>query len=246
MKPRIGITPAPSTDDLGYATFYRFCLSDTYVRAVMSAGGIPVILPTIVEDVEESLQHVDGLLLSGGGDIDPAAFGEENVHPRTYGIDHDRDRYETTAYAVARSHDLPVLCICRGIQVMNVAVGGTLIQDIADSVDNAIVHRQHELGKGRDDVSHTVTFEAGPNPVRDIMGTDTVETNSFHHQSIKAVAPGLELAATAEDGVIEAIWDPTLTFGIGVQWHPEMLAARRPEQAALFTALVRHAGAVKV
>ncbi|MEJ7837784.1 MAG: gamma-glutamyl-gamma-aminobutyrate hydrolase family protein [Thermomicrobiales bacterium] len=246
MKPRIGITPSPSTDDLGYATFYRFALSDTYVRSVIAAGGIPVILPTIVEDVEESLHGLDGLILSGGGDIDPARFGDTDVHHNTYGIDDPRDQYEIAAYTIARQRDLPVLCICRGIQVMNVVVGGDLFQDVTDQIPNSIIHRQTELGKTRDDTSHTVTFESGENPVREIAGKDSIETNSYHHQSIRNVAPELRLAATTSDGVVEALWDPQMRFGIGVQWHPEMLAAHRPEHAAYFQALVTAAWLVTV
>jgi putative glutamine amidotransferase len=244
LKPRIGITPSPSTDDLGYATFYRFALSDTYVRSVIAAGGIPVILPTIVEDVEESLAGIDGLILSGGGDIAPQLFGDSESHPNTYGIDEARDRYEVAAYKIARDRDLPVLCICRGIQVMNVAVGGNLFQDVADQVADPIVHRQTELGKTRDETSHTVTFEAGENPVREIAGADQIETNSYHHQSVKDVAPELRLAATTSDGVVEALWDPAMRFGVGVQWHPEMLAARHEEHAAFFRALVKQASLV--
>jgi putative glutamine amidotransferase len=244
MKPRIGITPSPSTDDLGYATFYRFCVSDTYVRSVIAAGGLPVILPPIVEDVEASLAGLDGLILSGGGDIDPARFGDTETHPRTYGIDHARDSYELAACGIAREHDLPVLFICRGIQVMNVAAGGNLYQDVADQIHGAIVHRQSELGKTRDDTCHTVYLEAGENPLRDILGADRIETNSYHHQSVKDVAPRLRLAATTSDGVVEALWDPQMRFGIGVQWHPELLSPHHPEHAALFTALVEQAAVV--
>lgn len=244
MKPRIGITPSPSTDDLGYATFYRFALSDTYVRSVIAAGGLPVILPTIVEDVDQSLAGLDGLILSGGGDIDPVRFGDTELHPNTYGVDDPRDRYEIAAYNLALQQDLPVLCICRGVQVMNVAAGGNLYQDVTDQVTNSIIHRQTELGKTRDDTSHTVTFESGDNPVRTIAGSDQIETNSYHHQSIKDVAAELRLAAMTSDGVVEAIWDPRMRFGIGVQWHPEMLAATRPEHAAFFSALVEQAALV--
>lgn len=244
MKPRIGITPSPSTDDLGYGTFYRFCLSDTYVTSVIAAGGLPVILPTIVKDIEESLAGIDALLLSGGGDLDPARFGDSNMHPNTYGIDDDRDDYEVAAFNLAIQRDLPVLCICRGIQVMNVAMGGTLWQDIADQIPDSLIHRQSALGKTRDDTSHTVTLESGDNPFRAIFGTDSIETNSYHHQSIKEVAADLRLAGTTSDGVVEAIWHPGMRFGLGVQWHPEMLAARRPEHATLFSSLVQQAALV--
>jgi putative glutamine amidotransferase len=244
MKPRIGITPAPSTDNLGHGTFYRMTLSDTYLRAVIAAGGLPVILPTMVKDVEESLAGIDGLILSGGGDIDPARFNDPATHATTYGIDADRDFYEIEAFKLALRRDLPTLCICRGIQVMNVAAGGTLWQDIADQAPGSLNHRQSQLGRTQDDTSHRVTLEPGDNPFRAIVGASTIETNSYHHQAVKDVAPELRLGGTTSDGIVEAIWHPDMRFGLGVQWHPEMLAANHPKHAAFFSALVNEAARV--
>ena len=237
MKPLIGITPTPSTDEMGHGTFYRYCLSRTYVDSVRAAGGIPVILPTDKVDLEATLGRLDGLLLSGGSDLDPALYGDSEVHETTYGIDDERDSYETVAFRYAVEHDLPTLCICRGIQVMSVALGGTLVQDIPTQVPNAIEHRQHNAGKMRDDVGHTVEVMEG-NPLRAIVGASSFEVNSFHHQSVKTPGKDLVVVATAEDGVIEALWHPGMRFGLGVQWHPEMLAAKFPKHAAIFDAFV--------
>ena len=244
MKPRIGITPSASTDDLGHGTFYRFNLSDTYVRAVIAAGGTPVIIPPLIQDVEDALRGLDGLVLSGGGDIEPSLFNDPEQHPKTYGIDANRDRFEIAAWDFAAQHDLPVLCICRGIQVMNVAAGGTLWQDIEDQVPGSIPHRQSEIGRKQDETCHTVTLEPGDNPFRNILGSDSVETNSYHHQAIRDVAPGLMLGASTSDGVVEAIWNPQMRFGLGVQWHPEMLQQKFDDHAKLFRALIDAASRV--
>ncbi len=238
MKPLIGVTPSPSVDSAPHGTFFRYALARTYVDAVHAGGGIPVILPASERDVSSVLGRLDGLVLSGGGDIDPARFGDSTVHPKTYGIDDDRDRYEITAWRHAVQTDLPALCICRGIQVMNVAQGGTLIQHLPDPAPTGVAHRQHELGKGRDDVGHSVIFADGDHPLRRILNRDRLEVNSFHHQAVLAPGSDLEVIATAPDGVIEGLWHPGMHFGLGVQWHPEMLAAAHPAHAALFTALV--------
>lgn len=245
MKPLIGITPSPSFDTMGHGTFYRYCLSRTYVDSVRAAGGTPVILPTDRADLTETLSRLDGLLISGGGDLDPATYRDSEVHDTTYGIDDERDSFEILAYRHACGHDLPTLCICRGIQVMAVTQGGTLVQDIPSQISRSIEHRQHDIGKMRDDVSHQVTI-ADDNPLREIVGATTFEVNSFHHQSVKDPGQDLQVIAVADDGVIEALWHRTMRFGLGVQWHPEMLACRHPQHAALFNAFVLAATAVSV
>lgn len=242
MKPLIGITPSPTEDEMGHGSFYRYALSRTYVDAVRAAGGVPVILPTDRQELDDILPRLDGLLIGGGGDLDPVLYGDADVHETTYGIDHDRDQFEIDAFRLAESRDLPTLCICRGIQVMAVAMGGTLTQDITSSDPDALEHRQHQLGFMRDAVSQSVVVAPG-NPLSEAVGSERVEINSFHHQSVDSAGPTLNVIATAEDGVIEALWHPGMTFGIGVQWHPEMLAADRPEQASIFRALVQAASA---
>jgi putative glutamine amidotransferase len=237
MKPLIGITPSPGIDELGHGTFYRYSLSRTYVDSVRSAGGTPMILPTDIHDIEDSLGRLDGLIISGGGDLDPATYGDPVTHERTYGVDHERDTYETQAFRFAVATDLPTLCICRGIQVMAVAQGGTLVQDIPSQVPGALEHRQSNLGKMRDEVSQTVHIPNG-NPLGDIMGQSELEVNSFHHQSVNYPGADLVVVASTSDGVIEALWHPQMQFGLGVQWHPEMLATRFSRHAALFSAFI--------
>jgi putative glutamine amidotransferase len=222
---------------MGHGTFYRYALSRTYVDSVRSAGGIPVILPTDPQDLEDILPRLDGLLISGGGDLDPSLYGDTEVNDATYGIDTDRDTFELEAFRYAESHDLPTLCICRGIQVMAVAMGGTLEQDIPSSNPDALEHRQHNAGKMRDDVSQSVAISPG-NPLADAVGSEHLAVNSFHHQSVKSPGPTLVTVATAEDGIIEGLWHPGMKFGLGVQWHPEMLAHKLPEHASIFRALV--------
>lgn len=243
MKPLIGITPSPGIDTMGHGTFYRYCLSRTYVDSVRSAGGTPVILPTDSGELEETLSRLDGLLISGGGDLDPSLYGDNTLHEKTYGVDDERDTYEVQAWLWAVAHDLPTLCICRGIQVMAVAQGGTLIQDISSQTPGAIEHRQHNIGKMRDDVSHSVSIEEN-NPLREIVGDAAFDVNSFHHQAVREPGNDLVAIATADDGIIEALWMPEMRFGLGVQWHPEMLAQEFPKHAALFSAFVTEAARV--
>ncbi|CAA9570830.1 MAG: hypothetical protein AVDCRST_MAG87-2393 [uncultured Thermomicrobiales bacterium] len=177
MNPLIGITPSASVDDAPHGSFFRYALARTYVDAVQAAGGIPVILPESVRDVSSLLERLDGLILSGGGDLDPSTFGESQRHSKTYGIDPERDRFEITAWQYAAAHDLPTLCICRGIQVMNVGQGGTLIQHLPDTLPPGIAHRQHERGKGRDEVGHAVTLVDGDHPLQRILDRHTIEVN---------------------------------------------------------------------
>lgn len=243
MKPLIGISPTPNEVDFSHGHFRRYALANTYTSAVVAAGGIPVILPTHTEAIEDTLNRLDGLIVSGGGDLHAALWGEEN-HPEANGMDDERDEYELTAIRKVVSIDMPLLGICRGIQTINVALGGSLIQDIPSQVPESDQHRQHKSGKMRDERFHTVTIDEGPNLLYQIHGEKEMETNSFHHQAIRDPGVGVEIIAKAADGTIEAVWLPKMTFGLAVQWHPEMLAANYPDQAAIFTALV-NAAAVK-
>lgn len=240
-RPLIGITPTPSTSTFNHGTFYRYCLSDTYVKAIWQGGGSPVILPWVSDTPEDILDELDGLILSGGGDIDPDRFGQDR-HEKTDGVDDDRDRFELALMRAAAERNFPTLAICRGIQVMTVAFGGTIQQHVPD-VSDGVQHRQHEAGIGQHDPSHKVVLENTPNPISELLGTSELMVNSFHHQAPDEVPAPLQVAGRAEDGVIEAIWHPGMAFGIGVQWHPEMLAANHPEHAAFFRALVEAAKA---
>lgn len=243
VKPIIGISPSPSESSFDHGHFRRYALADTYTKAILAAGGIPVILPLHSEAVDDTLDALDGIIFSGGGDIDPKHWNEEK-HPVADGFDDERDAFELQAIRKVVERDIPMLGICRGIQTVNVALGGSLIQDIADQMPGAQQHRQHKDGMLRDALSHWVTVTKGDNLLYRIHGDTQMRTNSFHHQAVKEPAKDLEIIATTPDGVVEAMWHPMMTFGLAVQWHPEMLAAMHRDQAAIFEALV-HAAAEK-
>lgn len=240
-RPLIGITPTPSTNTYGHGTFYTLGLSDTYVKAVWQGGGNPIIIPWVSDTPPDILDQLDGLILSGGGDIDPARFGQER-HDKTDRVDDDRDRFELELMRAAAERDVPTLAICRGMQVMGVAFGGTIHQHVPD-ISTGVEHRQQEIGLDRDVPSHTVLLENTPNPLSDLLGATELVVNSFHHQAVAEAPDPLRVAGRSEDGVIEAIWHTGMTFGIGVQWHPEMLAPDHPIHAKLFSALVAAAKA---
>lgn len=245
MKPLIGISPTPEDKQFDHGDFRRYTLSNTYTTSILDAGGIPVILPPHTEMIDDLLDSLDGIVFSGGSDIDSSHWNEE-PHPEAYGFDPERDAFELQAIPKVVKRDMPMLGICRGIQSVNVALGGSIVQDIPDQLPGSLQHRQHNDGKLRDTTSHTVTIQEGDNLLYRIHGDTTIETNSFHHQAIKELGEGLEVIATAEDGVIEAVWNPRMTFGLAVQWHPEMLAADHPDQAAIFKAFVQAAAARKM
>ena len=144
-KPIIGITPSPAEDVVPHGTITRYAMSSTY-EAVEAAGGVPFVIPPQTGNIAEIVAAIDGLLLSGGADMDPGLYGDEAVHERTYGVHPLRDELELALVKRAVAQDLPVLCICRGIQVLNVALGGTLIQDIPDQYPSDLEHSQHRVG----------------------------------------------------------------------------------------------------
>ena len=242
MKPVIGITPSAQVDSLAHGTFQRYVLSAPYVRAVARAGGVALILPPQRDAVHALVQIIDGLLLSGGPDIDPARYGDREVHPATYGIDPERDRFEIDVFNAAVASNTPVLGICRGIQVINVALGGTLIQDVADDHTGArdIGHRQHERDLEDWQVGHQVNATSDALP---LFSDQTLGVNSFHHQAIRELAPGLEPVAYSPDGLVEAVVMSAAQDVFGVQWHPELMFARDDTHLRPFTHLVQCAAA---
>lgn len=242
MKPVIGITPSPIISSSGAGELERYAVAACYIDAVIAAGGIPVVLPPQDGSATELLGLVDGLLLSGGADLDPALYGDLEVHPKTYDIHPLRDRFEIELIRAAIARDVPTFCICRGIQVLNVACGGTLYQDVADQVEAAIPHRQQDTGHLNHESSHTVTTEPG-SLLASIYGLSEIPANSYHHQAVRDLAPGLAVAGRSEDGLIEAIEMPGRAFVLGVQWHPEMMFEAHPEHLAPFKELVETAAA---
>lgn len=237
MKPLIGITPSLTTDVLPHGTFERFVIASTYVAAVALAGGVPIVLPPQDDNVGPLLAAIDGLLLSGGADIDPACYGNPTIHPTTYGVSALRDRFELALVETAVAEDLPLFAICRGIQVLNVALGGTLYQDVADQYSPQLQHSQHDSAIEKEEIGHRVTL-AAESSLAVISGADTIGVNSFHHQAIRDAAQELVPIAWSEDGLIEAVTLPTKRFVLGVQWHPEIMVHRYPVHLEPFRALV--------
>lgn len=196
---------------------------EDYRQAVLHVGGEVRILDQSML-VADALQGIDGLMLTGGGDIEPSHYGEPPSATLT-DVEPDRDRFELALVAEARKRDLPVLAICRGIQVLNVAAGGSLIQDIPGEQTGPQEHnlkvppnqpfsRAHEIWVEKDSLLANLMKER-------LNDADTVDVNSRHHQAVKRVAAGFKVSATAPDGIVEAIEDPSATFCLGVQWHPE-------------------------
>lgn len=233
MRPLIGI---PCQGNLRTA-YRRFCVGQSYCRALEMAGGAPVLIP-LVEDEQALLdiyQRLDGLLLAGGGDIDPHHFRQVRMAQVRY-VDPPRDRVEMLLVRRAVKDDLPVLAICRGIQVLNVALGGTLYQDIPSQIPYALRHNFHP-DYPRNHLGHEVEIKHDTR-LAHIVGSQRVGVNSFHHQAVKEVAPILSVAAFAPDGVIEAVEAQDRRFVLGVQWHPEELVKDDPRMMRLFEALI--------
>jgi putative glutamine amidotransferase len=233
--PIIGITAGRRTDDDALVPLNRIDISVNYANAVTKAGGLALVLPSTPGTAVAVLEIVDGLVFSGGSDLDPAIFGDRDVHPATYGIDDDRDAFELDLGRLAYERDVPVMGICRGIQSLNVALGGTLHQHVPDI--STTQHRQQEDGIRSYDPVHPVRLEPG-SALAAMFGAETVETNSFHHQAIKEVATQLKATGWSADGLVEAVEAPDRTCFFAVQWHPEMMVSRRQEQLAPFARLV--------
>ena len=203
-----------------------------YVSAIESAGGRALLVPPSLEGIDETLDAVDGLLFSGGSDIDPAEYGHE-AHPETSGVRPERDRGELALLTSALERDMPVLAVCRGSQVLNVARGGDLVQHLPDAVGDE--KHKHTPGVFADhDVEVKKETRLGT-----LLG-DRAPVKSHHHQGFGRVGEGLVEAAWAEDGTLEALEDPAKRFAVGVLWHPE-----EGEDAALFRALVDEARAYR-
>jgi putative glutamine amidotransferase len=196
---------------------------EDYKQAVVHASGeVRIVEPGM--DVAETLRGVGGLLLTGGEDVAPSRYGEAK-HAATVEVAPERDEFEIALVKEARRLNLPILAICRGIQVMNVAFGGTLVQDIPTQVENALDHAFKVPPHKPFDYAHDVWVDDNSLLAKlmteRLSGSDSCAVNSRHHQAVKDVAPGFRVVATAPDGIIEAIEDPAARFCLGVQWHPE-------------------------
>jgi putative glutamine amidotransferase len=225
-RPVIGITPE-ELDARG-----NIILPREYADAVARAGGLPLILPIWQGNPAELLACCHGLILAGGSDVDPALYGEEG-HPAIYGVDRVRDDAEVALVHLALAQQMPTLAICRGAQVLNVALGGTLHAHLPDLPGSTIAHRAEPYGG----VTHAVALESGTHLAR-ILGAGGGAPVSWHHQAIDRLGTGLRVAAHADDGCVEAVELPDHPWFVGVQWHPELSAGQDAVQQHLFDALV--------
>lgn len=214
-----------------------FLMARVYIQRLEVAGAAPIIIPLLQEEqaLRTLYERLDGLFLAGGVDVDPAYYGEE-PHPKLGTVNRERDRVEITLLRWALEDELPILAVCRGIQVLNVAAGGTLYQDIEAQVPAAIRHQYWQI-KPRDYRAHDVTIEPD-SKLAELMGACAIGVNSMHHQAIKDVASGFRVTARAVDGVVEGIERTDGHFTLGVQWHPEALADQDSAMQALFDSFV--------
>jgi putative glutamine amidotransferase len=236
--PIIGLTAYNENNKYGHPIV---ALMQNYIRAVSEAGGVPVLIPPSAisgEAVTALLKKLDGILLTGGGDIAIDRFNGE-PHPRVGGVDPDRDTLEIGLTQAAAESGKPFLGICRGFQVVNVALGGTLYTDIQDQLPGAIKH-DYDSDSQRQFLAHTVQLEKGT-ALAGIMGETGLTVNSLHHQGAKDLAPSLKPAAYAPDGLVEGLELPGHPFGMAVQWHPEWLLDQ-PVTRRFFGAFIEAAG----
>lgn len=234
-KPKIGILGNILTMEGGmFPGIERAYVNNDYVEAVEIAGGVPVILPVTYdcEVIEKQILNVDGIIIPGGYDVNPRCYGEEPlqklgfVFPRV-------DNYHLKAIEYSTKYKKPMLGICRGLQILNIAYGGTLYQDLSYFNGCNIKHMQNSK---RNAAVHIIKIKEGSH-LYDILGSE-IETNSFHHQCIKKLAPGFKATAVAKDGVVEAIENDGDTFILGVQWHPEGMIADSLPMLNIFKKLI--------
>jgi putative glutamine amidotransferase len=229
MRPIIGIT-ASAEENVRYGAWEEPAVLTplSYVRAIDHVGGRPVVLPPSSDGLDETLEAVDGLVLSGGADVDPAAYGAA-PHPATNGVQPERDRFELALLRAALERDLPVLAVCRGSQVLNVALGGDLVQHLPE----VLGHERHKHTPGVF-ADHDVSLD--PESAVGRMLGHRARVKSHHHQGYGGLGEGLREVGWAEDGTVEALEDPLRRFAVGVLWHPE-----ESEDWALFAGLVEQA-----
>ena len=235
-RPIIGIT-LDAEPPGGYSKFPWYAVRENYCDRVADAGGVPVLLAHQPDRVEGYLELIDALIITGGAfDVDPAMFGAANRHESVTTLKDRRTRFELAVTGRAIESDMPVLGICGGQQLLNVVLGGTLVQHIPDEIANALAHEQPNP---RDEPGHTVAITPDTLLHR-ITGVETMSVNSAHHQAVDKPGAGAIVDAVAPDGVIEGIEMPDRRFCLGVQWHPEF--AIDPGDSRIFAALIDAAG----
>ncbi|HEY2602199.1 MAG TPA: gamma-glutamyl-gamma-aminobutyrate hydrolase family protein [Thermoleophilaceae bacterium] len=229
LREKESVRPTPE----GEPPQSEIALGLNYVRAVEAAGGVPVVLPPLAAAaIPGLLGQLSGICLSGGPDLDPATYGGAR-HPELGPTEPGADLFELELARAAWRRGLPILAICRGMQLLNVARGGTLIQHLPERVGGQIQHRQEHAAHS---VTHSTAITRGSR-LRELMGAATVSVNSFHHQAVDRVGTDLRVVAKSVDGVVEGLEAPAKPFVLGVQWHAECLV-HRSEHAALFDAFV--------
>jgi putative glutamine amidotransferase len=232
MRPLVGITTYITPARFGGWEEESALVPADYTRAVEKAGGRPLLVPPSEDGVDETLDVLDAVIFSGGSDLDPTAYGQD-PHPETTGVEEDRDRAELALLQAALARDMPVLAVCRGSQVLNVALGGDLVQHLPDVVGDD--KHKHTPGVYAD---HDVDLVPGTR-LGSLLG-DHAPIKSHHHQGFGRLGDGLREAARAEDGTVEALEDPSRRFTLGVLWHPEA-----GEDMRLFEAFVAEARAYR-
>jgi putative glutamine amidotransferase len=235
--PLIGLTTYNDKNQYGFPVA---ALMHKYIQAVGEAGGTPVLIPPGLADAARRalFERLDGILFTGGGDIAIEVFGGE-PHPRLVSVDPARDAVELALLHAAAKEGKPFLGICRGFQIMNVALGGTLYTDLADQMPGALKH-DYDSGTQRQFLAHAVEVEAGT-LLAGIVGEPVLQVNSLHHQGAKELASALKPVAHAPDGLVEALELPGHPFGLAVQWHPEWLTDQ-PSARQLLARFVRACG----
>lgn len=230
MKPIIGVTTFLSESEK-YSTVSR-----NYTDSIYAAGGIPVSIPIIAGETNynEYIDMVDGVLFTGGNDIAPYFYGENPVK-ELHSLSSIRDEYEFSLFKGAYEKNMPIFGICRGIQLINVALEGSLYQDIYSQCPGTLGHSPEHTAS--DEFYHSVKIDPKTR-LYDIFGEERIFTNSFHHQSVKALGKNLIATAYSEDGIVEAVESTEDRFLLGVQWHPECMTKRHPQFLKLFRAFV--------
>jgi putative glutamine amidotransferase len=235
MRPLIGI---PSQADYREGSGRPiYCTNRAYIHAIESAGGVPVLIPMVndLEILESLLERLDGILFSGGVDIQPVHYGEE-PHPRLGEVDLQLDALELALARWAVQEDIPTLGVCRGMQLLNVALGGSLYQDLGEQYSSSIEHCKRELP--RHTLIHSVYIEAG-SQMEEIFGVQELRVNSLHHQAVKEPGKGVRISGHAADGVAELLEVPEKRFVLAAQCHPEEIYMHEPVWALLFGAFVK-------
>lgn len=240
MRPVIGITTGLRVVHTSAGETRVHALVPNYTEMVRRAGGIPLLFtPGDPDEIPSLLARVDGVVMTGGGDVDPARYGGTH-HPAVYGVDAARDEFEMALAAALAERRTPTVCICRGLQVMNVAMGGSLIEDISSEGPGMLPHWVD--GDGAYEAQHPVMLEPGSITAK-ALGTEALGVNTLHHQAVRRVGSGLMVTGRAPDGIVEALAPEDDEWPMwAVQWHPEYLGPTHEPSRSLFETLIRAAG----